>query len=79
MSRGRFINVGVSALVLALVACAQQDSTQQSSSSTMTERQKDSVIARSPVPGAKAIQKSMNVADSASARVNRLNTADTSQ
>jgi hypothetical protein len=45
----------------------------------MTERQKDSVIARSPIPGAKAVQKSMNVADSASARVNRLNTADTSQ
>jgi hypothetical protein len=78
MSRGKLISVG--AFVLAgLVGCTQQDSTQQSSSSTMTERQKDSVIARSPVPGARAIQKSMNVADSASARVNRINTADTSQ
>ena len=70
--------IGACAGLLGLAACTQQDSTQQSSS-TMTERQKDSVIARSPIPGAKAVQKSMNVADSASARVNRLNTADTSQ
>jgi hypothetical protein len=43
----------------------------------MTERQKDSLIARSPIPGAKAVQKSMNVADSASARAQRA--VDTSQ
>lgn len=78
MSRGKLISVGV-LLVADVIACTQGDSTQQSSSSTMTERQKDSVIARSPIPGARAVQKSMNVADSASARVNRLNTADTSQ
>ena len=78
MSKGRLISVGALVL-LGLAACTQQDSTQQSSSSTMTERQKDSVIARSPIPGARAVQKSMNVADSASARVNRLQTADTSQ
>lgn len=77
MSRGKLVTVVTFAL-LGTVACTQQDSTQQSSS-TMTERQKDSVIARSPIPGAKAVQKSMNVADSATARVNRLNTADTSQ
>jgi len=78
MSRGRIVGFAA-CIALGLVACTQQDSTQQSSSSTMTERQKDSLIARSPIPGAKAVQKSMNVADSASARVNRLNTADTSQ
>ena len=78
MSRGKVVKIGALAVVLVLAACTQQDS-QQSSSSTMTERQKDSVIARSPIPGARAVQKSMNVADSASARVNRLQTADTSQ
>ena len=78
MSTGKLLSVGA-CLVLGLAACTQQDSTQQNSTSTMTERQKDSVIARSPIPGAKAVGKSMNVADSASARVNRLNTADTSQ
>jgi len=78
MSKGRLVNIGVGALLFGLAACTQEDST-QSSSSTMTERQKDSLIARSPIPGARAVQKSMNVADSASARVNRLQTADTSQ
>ena len=76
MSKRKLISVAA-CVVLGLTACTQQDTTQ--SSSTMTERQKDSLIARSPIPGAKAVQKSMNVADSASARVNRLNTADTSQ
>jgi hypothetical protein len=76
MSRGKQISVGAF-VVIGLAACTQQDSTQQSSSSTMTERQKDSIIARSPVPGARAVQKSMNVADSASARAQRA--VDTSQ
>jgi hypothetical protein len=75
MARGKLISVGA-VVVLGLVACTQEDSTQQSSS-TMTERQKDSIIARSPVPGARAVQKSMNVADSASARAQRA--VDTSQ
>ena len=77
MSIFKLISAGA-LVVCGLAACTQEDSTQQSSS-TMTERQKDSVIARSPIPGARAVQKSMNVADSASARVNRLQTADTSQ
>ena len=76
MSTGKLV---AAAVALGLAACTQQDTTQQSSSSTMTERQKDSVIARSPIPGARAVQKSMNVADSATARVNRLQTADSSQ
>lgn len=62
--------------LLGSVACTQQDS---QTTTTRSEREKDSLIARSPIPGAKAVGKSMNVADSASARVNRINTADTSQ
>ena len=61
--------------VVGLAACTQSDSTQQTT--TRTEREKDSIIARSPIPGAKAVQKSMNVADSASARAQRA--VDTSQ
>ena len=70
----RSLVVGGAVLTFGLIACAQEQSTQ---SSTMTERQKDSVIARSPIPGAKAVGKSMNVADSASARAQRA--VDTSQ
>ena len=75
MSRGRLIAVGAGVL-LALTGCTQQDS---QTTTTRTEREKDSLIARSPIPGAKAVGKSMTVADSASARANRINTADTSQ
>ena len=72
----RKIVVGGALVVLGLIGCTQQDSSQ---TTTLTERQKDSLIARSPIPGAKAVGKSMSVADSASARVNRINSADTSQ
>jgi hypothetical protein len=73
----RKLAVGCALVVLGIGGCTQEDSSQTQSRSTMTERQKDSLIARSPVPGAKAVQKSMNVADSASARA--LRAVDTSQ
>jgi hypothetical protein len=64
--------------VAGLMACAPGDSADQTSTTTTrTERDKDSLIARSPIPGAKAVQKSMNVADSASARAQRA--VDTTQ
>ena len=75
MSKRKLV-VGGALVVFGLIGCTQQDSGQ---TTTLTERQKDSVIARSPIPGAKAVGKAMNTADSASARVNRINTADTSQ
>ena len=75
MSNRKLVVAGALVL-LASVGCAQQDS---QTTTTRSEREKDSLIARSPIPGAKAVGKSMNVADSASARVNRINTADTSQ
>jgi hypothetical protein len=75
MSKRKLV-LGGAFIVSGLFGCTQQDSGQ---TTTLTERQKDSVIARSPIPGAKAVGKAMNVADSASARVNRINTADTSQ
>ena len=59
-----------------MMACTQSDSTEQTTT-TRTEREKDSLIARSPIPGAKAVGKSMNVADSASARAQRA--VDTTQ
>ena len=73
----RKLAVGCAIVVLGIAACAQDDSSQTQRRSTRTERQKDSLSARSPMPGAKAVQKSMNVADSASARAQRA--VDTSQ
>ncbi|HEX6628857.1 MAG TPA: hypothetical protein VF105_12955 [Gemmatimonadaceae bacterium] len=74
MSNRRLV-VGSALVVLGLVGCAKDDSNE--TRQTLTERQKDSLIARSPIPGAKAVGKSMNVADSASARAQRA--VDTSQ
>jgi hypothetical protein len=68
----RGLVIGSAILSLALVACAKDD-TQQTT--TRTEREKDSLIARSPIPGAKAVGKAMSVADSAAARGARIDTA----
>ena len=74
MSKRKLV-IGGALVVVGLISCTSEDS--QETHQTMTERQKDSVIARSPIPGAKAVGKAMNVADSASARANRV--VDTSQ
>ena len=68
----RGLVIGSAFLSLAVVACAKDD-TQQAT--TRTEREKDSLIARSPIPGAKAVGKAMSVADSAAARGARIDTA----
>ena len=62
-----------SALLLTLAACAQEDTSSQTT--TRTEREKDSILAGSQIPGARAVKKSMTVADSAAARGARIDTA----
>jgi len=70
----REIVIGSALLLLSLAACTQED-TQQSSSSTRTQREKDSILAGSQIPGAKAVKKTMTVADSAAARQARIDTS----
>jgi hypothetical protein len=41
---------------------------------TLTQRQRDSILAQSRIPGARGVGKAMRVADSASARVQALDT-----
>jgi len=62
----------LSAILTGLVACSQDTS---QNTTTRTEREKDSLIARSPIPGAKAVGKAMTTADSASARMSRIDSA----
>ena len=71
----RLIVIGSSVLSLALVGCAKDDTTQTSTTTTRTEREKDSILAGSQIPGAKAVKKAMTVADSASARQIRIDTS----
>jgi hypothetical protein len=66
-------------LVLALlfvVACSsgQPDSAQQVNRDTLTQRQRDSILAQSKIPGARGVGTAMRVADSTSARAQATDT-----
>ena len=65
--------LGAAFFSLALAACGQQDT--QQSSTTRTEREKDSILAGSQIPGARAVKKTMTVADSAATRGLRIDSA----
>jgi hypothetical protein len=61
------------AAALALSACAKDDTIQ--TTTERTRREKDSILANSQIPGARAVKKSMTVADSAAARQARIDSA----
>lgn len=69
------------ALVLALVAacgfsaCAQKQSTTR----TLTERERDSTLGKSAIPGGAAVTRALEESDSAAARTRRLNEAASGQ
>jgi hypothetical protein len=60
-------------LAVALAACAEDEPDQRAN---LTQREKDSILAGSQIPGARAVKKSMSSADSATARQTRLDSAD---
>ncbi|HEY6090876.1 MAG TPA: hypothetical protein VIV83_02715 [Gemmatimonadales bacterium] len=58
-----------------LLACAGSDKSSQTvNRDTLSERQKDSILAHSQIPGASAVGRAMNAADSMSSRINRSDT-----
>ena len=53
-----------------LAACGgKSDESRKAASDTLSERQRDSILAKSSIPGASAVGKAMTAADSTSARV----------
>ena len=66
-------------VVLVIAACGKSGSNDAARRDTLTERQHDSILARSQIPGAKAVGRAMTAADSMSARVRASDTvrADT--
>jgi hypothetical protein len=75
----RLIGSLVVALILSvgltgvLVGCGEKKSNSKSQpSSKLTERQRDSTIAASKLPGAHAVGRAMAISDSAEARAKRL-------
>jgi hypothetical protein len=67
------------ALTLALVAASALacSTGEPEKKQELTEREKDSVFARSRIPGAKAVGTALRNADSATSRTNKIETADT--
>lgn len=61
------------ALTLTLAACAKDDTADARAG--LTQREKDSILAGSQIPGAKAVKKTLTTADSAAARAARLDSA----
>jgi hypothetical protein len=58
-----------------MAACGgSSDSQQTVNRDTLTQRQKDSILANSKIPGARAVGNAMRAADSTSARVLRADT-----
>ena len=57
--------------LVVLVACGSggQSNANKVNRDTLTERQKDSILAKSSIPGASAVDKAMKAADTTSARV----------
>ena len=69
----RKLMLASAAAVLLLAACGGEKADE--SKPTLSEREKDSVLAGSRIPGAKAVGRAMTSADSAAARQARLDSA----
>ena len=54
-----------------MLACGSGNSSQTVNRDTLTQRQKDSILANSKIPNARAVGRAMTAADSASARALR--------
>jgi hypothetical protein len=64
----------ITSFVLLAAACASSD-TSANRRDTMTQRQRDSVLAQSGLPGAAGVGKALRAADSAKARQAQLDSA----
>ena len=64
-------SLGLTILLLTVSACGGSGSQQTVNRDTLTQRQKDSILARSSIPGASNVGRAMRAADSTSAGARR--------
>ena len=69
----RMLQIGGLVLVALTMACGEVDTDDRAN---LTQREKDSIVAGSQLPGARGVKRAMTSADSASARQARLDSAD---
>jgi hypothetical protein len=63
------------ALALLLTACEEvREGQDLPGADTLTQAQRDSIIGASKLPGARSIQRALDISDSAAARAERLDT-----
>lgn len=63
--------ISIIALLCVVSACGSDDTKQTVNRDTLTQRQKDSILANSRIPNARAVGRAMKAADSASVRALR--------
>ncbi len=56
-------------VILLLTACSGGKPAKSAAGDTLTERQRDSILAQSKIPGATGVGRAMKAADSTSARI----------
>jgi len=59
-------------LLIVLIAGCSGNSNDHSKKKVLTERQRDSVLSKTKLPGAKVVGKALSVSDSAAVRAKRL-------
>ena len=72
MSFRRIVFV-VATLAIGVAACSKDE---PDPNRELTQREKDSILGASKIPGAKAVKRAMTSADSAAARQTRLDSAE---
>lgn len=70
----RKTSLAIVVLAAGAVACSKDDSDQNKPQ--LTQREKDSILGASKIPGAKAVKRALTSADSAAARQARLDSAE---
>jgi hypothetical protein len=61
-------------IVILVAACSRGDSGKSAQTDTLTERQRDSILAQSRIPGASGVGSAMRAADSTSAHIRAADT-----
>ena len=69
----RKIGLAIAMLATGFAACAKDE---PDARRDLTQREKDSILGASQIPGAKAVKRAMTSADSAAARQARLDSAE---
>jgi hypothetical protein len=69
----RTLGFVIAAVAIGATACGKDET---ETKRDLTQREKDSILGASTIPGAKAVKRAMTSADSATARQSRLDSAE---